>query len=141
METLLDYVSNLNWIAVLVATLAGFAVGAVWYSQAVMGKPWMKAVGLKDKDTKNASMAEPMIIGFLTVLVTAIGLGVLVQPLALTTALQGATFGILIALAFITTNKVMSALFEQRSKSLIWINLGGDVLALGIMGAIVAVWQ
>lgn len=141
METLMNYISNLNWIAVVVATLAGFGVGAVWYSQAIMGKPWMKAIGLKEKDMKNASMAEPMIIGLLTVFVTAVALGVLVQPLALTTALQGATFGILIALAFITTNKVMNVLFEQRSKSLVWINLGGDVLALGVMGAILAVWQ
>lgn len=141
MEALMDYLSNLNWVAVLVASIAGFAVGAIWYSQAVMGKAWMKAAGIKQKDVKNADMAKPMIIGFTTVLVTAIALGVLVQPLALVTALQGATFGILIGLAFISTNKLMGNLFEQRNPSLFWINLGGDVLSLAVMGAILAVWR
>ena len=42
MEVLMDYVEQLNWVAVLVSAAAAFAVGAIWFSQAVFGKAWMK---------------------------------------------------------------------------------------------------
>lgn len=52
MEVLLDHISTLNWLAVVVATLLAFAVGAVWYTPALFGKAWMKSIGLKESDTK-----------------------------------------------------------------------------------------
>jgi hypothetical protein len=33
--------SLVNWPAVLVAALSGFAVGGIWYSTALFGNAWM----------------------------------------------------------------------------------------------------
>lgn len=139
METLMDYINELNWIAVLVATMAGFIVSAIWYS-VLFGKPWQKAAGLKDKDVKNAG-SKPLVLGFVTLFITAAAMGVLLPVLALTTALQGASFGILAGLAFIATNKAMTMTFEQRSPTLFWINVGGDTITLAVIGAVLAVWR
>ena len=38
----------MNWLAVVVATLAFFAVGAIWYT-ALFGKIWQREVGLSDE--------------------------------------------------------------------------------------------
>ena len=38
--------ADLNWLAILVAALAFFALGAVWYQPKVMGGRWMKAAGV-----------------------------------------------------------------------------------------------
>ena len=38
----------MNWLAVVVATLAFFAVGAIWYT-ALFGKVWQREVGLSDE--------------------------------------------------------------------------------------------
>ena len=38
--------SNINWLAVLVATIAYFMLGAVWYSKALFGAKWASPVGI-----------------------------------------------------------------------------------------------
>ena len=38
----------MNWLAVVVATLAFFAVGAIWYT-ALFAKLWQREVGLSDE--------------------------------------------------------------------------------------------
>lgn len=141
MEVLLDYVSELNWLAVVVATAASFAVGAVWYTPALFGKAWMNAVGLKEKDTKNANMAQAMILTIAGTFVSAVAVGVLVQVLALTSVWQGATFGILVALSILSTNKLMQSQFELRPLMYNVITSGADIVALAVMGAILAAWR
>lgn len=141
MQTLLDYINELNWLAVLVASAAAFASGAIWYSEAVFGKVWMKAVGLTRKDTAKANMPKVMGLSFVSIIVSAVAIGVLVQPLALTTALQGASFGVMLAVGLLGANKLMMDLFEMRPINYWFISLGGDAVALGIMGAILAVWR
>lgn len=141
MEVLLDHISTLNWLAVVVATLLAFAVGAVWYTPALFGKAWMKSIGLKESDTKKANMAKAIILTLVGTFVTAVAIGVLVQVLALNTVWQGATFGIMIAVAFLATNKVMQAQFELRPLSYNVITSAADVVTLGLMGAILAVWS
>lgn len=141
MQSLVDTLQALNWLAVVVATFAGFFVGFLWYSDFMLGKQWRKAAGLKPRDKDNSPMLKPVAIGFLTVLVTAVALAVLIYVLTLTTPFQGAMFGVLIVLGFITTNKLMNVLFEQRSMQVFWINFGGDIVTLAVMGAILAVWR
>ena len=35
----------IDWLAVLAATIASFAVGAVWYSPLLFVKPWQRQTG------------------------------------------------------------------------------------------------
>ena len=37
----------MNWLAVVVATVAFFVVGAIWYT-ALFGKIWQREVGLSE---------------------------------------------------------------------------------------------
>ena len=141
MEVLLDNISALNWVAVAVASVVAMVVGFVWYARGVFGKPWMKSIGLTDKDLKNADMIRPMILMVVATVVSVIAIGVLVQVLALSTIWQGATFGILVALALIGTNKVMQAQFEQQPLAYNVITTGADVVSLALVGAILAVWR
>ena len=48
---------DVNWIAVVVAALAGFLVGGIWYGP-IMGKTWMGAVGLTEEQIKQGSMGK-----------------------------------------------------------------------------------
>ncbi len=40
-----DVLGDLNWLAVLVAGVAFFALGGLWYSNLMFGKQWSLAVG------------------------------------------------------------------------------------------------
>jgi MFS family permease len=139
MDVLLDYVSELNWLAVAVATLAAMVIGATWYAPPLFGRFWMKTAGLKEKDLKDGSM-RPIVFAVLSSFVTAVALGVLVQVLALTTVLQGALLGALVALGFIGANKVMQSQFEKRRFAYNIVVVSCDTVTLAVMGAILAVW-
>ena len=49
----LSYISQINWLAVLLAFIASMAIGFVWYMPAVLGKRWMAAIGKTEEDLKN----------------------------------------------------------------------------------------
>ncbi len=51
----------LNWTAIVLATLAFFAVGALWYS-VLFGKAWQKAAGLSDEQLGTGANM-PLIFG------------------------------------------------------------------------------
>ena len=51
---------HFHWLAILVAAVAGFAVGGVWYGP-LFGKAWMNARGIAKEDT--AGMNMPLIFG------------------------------------------------------------------------------
>jgi Protein of unknown function (DUF1761) len=36
---------DLNWIAVIIAGLAYYALGALWYAQPVFGRAWQQSMG------------------------------------------------------------------------------------------------
>lgn len=59
MDVLIDYVKQLNWLAVVLAAAAAFVVGFIWYSRGVFGKAWMKSAGLKEKDISSGDMITP----------------------------------------------------------------------------------
>ena len=55
---------ELNWIAILTATVSIMILGYVWYHEKVFGATWMKLSGLKEKDLRE-NQAKPMVISTL----------------------------------------------------------------------------
>src|SRR5882762_3071324 len=58
----------INFLAVLVAAVAGWLVGAAWYG--VLGSQWMAALG-RTEDTRRSIPVTPMIIAFIALIVMA----------------------------------------------------------------------
>lgn len=55
----------INWLPILIATIAGFAFGAAWYMG--LSKPWMRATGLTEADIKgpgSRTSPVPFVIAF-----------------------------------------------------------------------------
>lgn len=140
MQVLLDYIYNLNWFTVIVAACVGMLVNAAWYSEALFGKQWGKAVGLKKKDADKPGVDLALIIAFITLIITSAAMGVLVQVLHVSGALNGVLLGVLVSFGFIVTNSGMHKLFEQRPFTLFAVTAVGDILTLAAIGAILAVW-
>lgn len=140
MEVLLDYVYNLNWFAVFTAAAAGMLVNAAWYSDKLFGKTWMKAVGLKKKDTEKPGITLALIISFFTLLITSAALAVLTDVLIVSGALNGVLLGVLVGFGFVVMNNGMHKLYEQRPFTHFAVTAVGDLLTLAAIGAILAVW-
>ena len=60
---------EINWIAVVVAAVACFLLGGLWYSPVLFGKAWQREAGLTDEQLKNGNMVK--IFGLSLVLVAA----------------------------------------------------------------------
>lgn len=133
---------DINYVAVLVAAAAQFAIGAAWYT-ALFGKQWLKLNGIsKEKvEAQKDNMAKTYALSFVTSLVMAYVLAHVLGYSNATTALAGATGGFWVWLGFIATTMFSSVLYLQKPVKLWAIDSGYYLVSLLVMGAVLAVWR
>ncbi len=130
---------QLNYLALLVAALSTFLLGGLWYSPAVFGKAWMRENGFKEEDMKGANMVKIFGLAFLLAVISAVNLAMFMGPENDPT--MGALWGFLAGAGWVATFVGTHYLFERKSFTLFLINAGYSVVALTIMGIIIAAWK
>jgi tetrahydromethanopterin S-methyltransferase subunit F len=124
----------IDWLAVIVAALAAFAVGSVWYSPLLFTKAWQRESGMNAERAKGMSMpltfAGCLGLIFLASLAFAFFLGP-GQGWR-----SGALYGCVAGLFWVTGYLGVNYLFERRSLTLFLINGGYNVASFTIMGAV-----
>ena len=134
----LSHISQINWLAVLLAFISSMAIGFVWYMPAVLGKRWMAAIGKTEEDLKNigggAGIWVPMVVA---AALTAVLLAVLISKLGLDSAVAGGWFALVIALVFRAGGHVIHNGFAGRPTAVTLIDSGHDLLAMTVAGAII----
>lgn len=136
-----DFLSELNWWAVIVATLSTFVVGSAWYAMGTFGKRWAKLVGITEKQMKSGEgMAETFAMTAVASFVVSAVMGALMMATATTGWVDGLVFGVITGFAFRFGTHVMHNGFARRSKELTWIDGTHDVVALAVVGAILGQW-
>ena len=134
---------NINFLAVVVAAVATFVIGALWYSPLLFGKQWMKAHGYTPEKLKEMqkSAMRAYAVSFVCYLVMATVLGVLTAMTNTYTAKGGAWLGLLCWLGFAATIGLTSNMFSEKPLSTYLIDAGYQLVYLLAMGAIIAVWR
>jgi len=129
--------SGMNYLAVVIATLAGFGVGAVWYM--VFGKAWMDALGKTEDEIKGsgAGQATPFIIALVADLVMAIMLAGLMGHLGDISVRGGMISGFFVWLGFVITTMGVNHAFSGASPKLTAIDGGHWLAVLLVMGAVI----
>lgn len=130
--------------AVFFAALAGFVLGAVWYGP-LFGKPWMAMMGFTKDSMKNMSMkpAVAMALGFVAFLLMSYVLAhVLMFASAYDTGtsgvVSGLTGGFWCWLGFVLPVTAGVVLWEGKTWKLWVLNAGYYLVALLLMGSILA---
>jgi len=127
---------DINWLGVLLAALATFAVGGLWYS-VLFAKAWQREAGVTDEQLKNGTV-RVFVGSFLLALVMAVVLAAFIGD-------AGAGFGTLAGLAagvaWVAAALGINYLFERRSLTLFAINASYNVVAFTAMGAIIGALQ
>ena len=127
---------DVNWIAVVVAALAGFAVGGIWYGP-VMGKKWMGAVGLTEEQIASGNMGAIYGGAFAFSLLASWTLAHTFASYMVDMSLAVKTmtaFGV--ALGFVVPAIGTNYLFSQKSKALFFIDASYWILFYTTMGVI-----
>lgn len=130
---------GLNIWAVLVAALSTFLIGGLWYSPAVFGKAWMRENGFTEEFLRAGNMAKIFGLSFVLALIAAINLAMFLGPEDRPE--MGALWGFAAGFGWVATFVGTHYLFERKSFTLFLINAGYSVVALTIMGVILAAWK
>lgn len=127
---------DVNWLAVVLAALAGFVVGGIWYGP-LMGRRWMGAVGLTEDQIKQGSMGliygGAFAFSLLASWTLAHTFATYAQDLSVLVKVLTA-FGL--ALGFIVPAIGTNYLFSQKSKTLFFIDAGYWLLFYIAMGLV-----
>jgi hypothetical protein len=129
----------INWLAVAAAALVKFLLGWLWYSPFAFGRQWQAATGCSPEDMRKAlprAIPADLVLSFIMAFVL---LHAVYYAGAKTWAL-GAIVGVLNWLGFIVAVSLPQHLYEKRPMRLFILNNAYLLIALAIMGAILAVW-
>jgi hypothetical protein len=134
---------DINWLAVIVAAAINMIVGALWYSNRLVAREWMKLVGKKAEDMdKMRSQAGPgYAIAAVGALIQTWVLAHFVQYTGATTFWRGLVTGFWLWLAFVGVTLAVGLIFEGRSWHLWKINAGYFLVVLLINGGLLAAWR
>jgi hypothetical protein len=124
----------INYLAVLVAGVAGWLVGAVWYG--ALGKIWMDAAGIVCPDGKRPMPLGPMLLSFVAVTLMALMLAGLMGHMGQPSVMIGVISGALVWLGFVITTLAVGNAFQGKKPMLTVID-GGHWLAVLVVEGIV----
>jgi hypothetical protein len=128
--------AGVNWLAVIVAAVAGIIVGFIWYAPPVFGRRWARASGV---ELPQPGEVQPMtyVGAVVTAAVTAYVLAVLIGGLGAASLVDGVIVAVVAWLGFVATWLASGVFFERRSTEWWAINAGQAIVSLAIMGAII----
>jgi hypothetical protein len=131
--------SQLNWIAVVVAALAGYFPGAIWYSPVGFLRPWARELSIDvDNPPAGKHVGLKVAIGILPALAAATVFALILGHPGTPRHAMGLAIGI--AGAFISTSLAVQYLYEGRSLKFWLINSGYHMLQYVIMGLVLSFW-
>jgi hypothetical protein len=140
MGNLFDY---LNWIAITVAALAYFALGALWYSKVLFASKWIAYLKL-DINDPNAKKGMGLMFGGSLVLmfVQCLAIAILTERLHVIGGwLSGVKIGALTGCCFCAAQVGINYLYEKKPLGLFLINGGYAIVGNIIAAIIICAWK
>lgn len=132
----MSYFGTIDWLAIVLATVASMALGMVWYM--VLGRQWLAATGKTQDEVMGAGgRTSPFIWAAACQLVIAYFIAVL-TPVVMgeTTPTSGALFGAQIWLGFVVTSMIINHRYQDQKWSLSVID-GGYLLGVMVIQGLV----
>jgi hypothetical protein len=134
--------AGMNWLAILIATIAGFAFGAAYYIS--LSKPWLAAIGKTKEEISAEGKGSPLpfIISIVALAVMAVVLAGTIGHLGpgQVTLKNGVVTALFMWVGFVITAMAVNNAFGQRKASLTVIDgihwLGVLVIQGAIVGAL-----
>jgi uncharacterized protein DUF1761 len=139
-----DAFDDLNWLAVIVAAIVWFALGAVWYMPKTFGTAWMRSIGWEpspDEPRPGASMYVAPLVAYL---VGSVALGLLTKASGTDTVGEGIVLGLIVAVGIVGSILFVTAVFDpKKPNAMLWLGITWAYHLVGVMLAalILAAWD
>jgi hypothetical protein len=134
---------DVNWLAIIVAAVAAFALGAFWYSRTLFGRQWMAAHGHTPEKlaAMQSNMGKTYTFSFITYVIMAMVLAVLMGLSGAVTVIQGILLAALTWLGFGFTIGLNTNLYSDKPAKAFFIDAGYQLVYVIVMGAIIGAWR
>ncbi|SON57878.1 hypothetical protein HDIA_4337 [Hartmannibacter diazotrophicus] len=126
--------TGISYLAVVLAAVAGFAVGALWYGL-LFGRAWMTALGKSREDLGGG--ARPFVTSIIANLVMAWLLAGLIGHIGPVDPVSGLITAFFVWLAFIATTMTVNYAFQGARPALLLIDAGHWLAVLLVMGLVI----
>jgi hypothetical protein len=137
-----DVLGDLNWLAVIVATLAYFLLGAVWYAQAVFGKAWQRSSGITVEQGQRPGAAF-YIIPLITCLLMTLATAMIAASTGSSTVGDAIVLGLVTGVGFAGSLSLLGSAFGNYPQPGVFFAITGGYHLVGLMGAslILTLWD
>ena len=131
------HIAGINWVAVVVAAAAVFAIGYVIHMRLVDLKAWNAAKHIDEAELSRVRMASGMTLP----LATAIGLAVLFNWGNVAGVGNGILWGLVIALASALPVLWYNWFYGTAPIWIFWVDSAHQLIGHAVVGAILAGWR
>jgi len=131
---------QVNFLAVLVAAIAYFVIGGLWYSPLLFARPWMAALGVTEDELKKSSPVPGYVVSLIGAFLAAFVMAMFIEWTDTRTLQSGLTTSFFIWLGFVATTTAPPYFFEDRPKGVYVIYAGYTFVGFLVMGTILALW-
>ena len=137
---ILDFFGDLNWLAIVVATVAWFAFSAIWYSVPPLSGAWQRAskVDMTAGGPPLALLFIPTLIGYF---VTTVVIALIAKGIGATEVMDGVWLGVALGVGFGAVGALVNQVYEQKGSTYWLINGINAVIAYVIVAVIVTIWD
>jgi len=130
---------SVNWLAILVAAISSYVVGALWYAPFLAGKAWMKENKFTMADMKGGNPFLMYGLTFVLSFIIATNLAFFFgNEIDLT---MGLVYGGLAGFGWASMAIGTIYIFERKSFRLWLIHAGYITIQFVVMGAILGAWH
>jgi predicted transporter len=127
---------TVNWLAVAVAALATFVIGAPWYSPLLFQKRWQREMGVAD--SKRGHPLRVFGLAYLFSLIATACLAAILGPE--TDPVSGLKVGAIVGACFVATSFGVNYQFANRSFTALLIDGGYHILQFAAFGLVLGAW-
>jgi hypothetical protein len=130
--------TEINFLAVLVAAASSFVLGGVWYSPMLFGAAWQREAG----DTLKPGEGHPFKVfgvSFVFALIAAVVYAWIMPPVAAPG--QALAQGLAVGAGLVAASFGINYQFANRSAKLLMIDGGYHTLQFGIYGVVIGLWR
>lgn len=140
---------DLNWLAIIVAVIASFAIGSLWYGM-VFRDMWQRSMGMTMTPTTN-ELVRSSAIGLVGTLLMAIALAWLIGGWRATAwgaagpdgskIAAGLVIGLIAWAGFIIPSGLNNVAYERSNWTRFALGAGYQLLSILAMALILALWR
>lgn len=131
---------DINWLAVVVATIASMVVAGVWYQDFAFGLPWKRMTRIDAKRAEkagNTPMFVVLIVNFFTATSLAAAIAITTTHFDNFSVWLALATGLVVWLAFSASTLLTHNMFEQKPLKLTAINNGYQLAMFIIMALVI----